>query len=81
MAAQVDAESLGTCTSMGESTGACPKHLPLEVIAITNPLICEQAGRDAWIWKRLSRRSYHDRTSAFYSRPQTSQQDLTDFEE
>jgi len=37
MAAQVDAESFGNCTSMGESTGACPKQLPLEVIAITTP--------------------------------------------
>ena len=36
MVAQMDAEAFGNCTSIGECTAACPKEIPLEVIAILN---------------------------------------------
>ena len=36
MVAQMNAELFGTCTNIGECTGACPKEIPLEVIAIMN---------------------------------------------
>jgi succinate dehydrogenase / fumarate reductase iron-sulfur subunit len=36
MVAQMNAESFGNCTNIGECTGACPKEIPLEVIANMN---------------------------------------------
>ena len=36
MVAQVNSESFGNCTNIGECTGVCPKQIPLEVIAIMN---------------------------------------------
>jgi succinate dehydrogenase / fumarate reductase, iron-sulfur subunit len=36
MVAQMNAEPFGSCTNIGECTGACPKEIPLEVIAIMN---------------------------------------------
>ena len=36
MVAQMNAESFGGCTNIGECTGACPKEIPLEVIARMN---------------------------------------------
>jgi succinate dehydrogenase / fumarate reductase iron-sulfur subunit len=36
MVAQMNAESFGNCTSIGECTGVCPKEIPLEVIANMN---------------------------------------------
>jgi len=36
MVAQMNAESFGNCTSIGECTGVCPKEIPLEVIATMN---------------------------------------------
>ena len=36
MVAQMNAESFGSCTNIGECTGACPKEIPLEVIAKMN---------------------------------------------
>jgi succinate dehydrogenase / fumarate reductase iron-sulfur subunit len=36
MVAQMNAESFGGCTNIGECTGACPKEIQLEVIATMN---------------------------------------------
>lgn len=36
MVVQMNAESFGSCTNIGECTGVCPKAIPLEVIAIMN---------------------------------------------
>jgi succinate dehydrogenase / fumarate reductase iron-sulfur subunit len=36
MVAQMNVEDFGNCTSIGECTGACPKEIPLEVIANMN---------------------------------------------
>ena len=36
MVAQLNAEPFGNCTNIGECTGACPKEIPLEVIATMN---------------------------------------------
>ena len=36
MVAQMNAEAFGNCTSIGECTGACPKEIPLDVIANMN---------------------------------------------
>jgi len=36
MVAQMNAESFGGCTNIGECTGVCPKEIQLEVIAIMN---------------------------------------------
>lgn len=36
MVAQMNAESFGNCTNIGECTGVCPKAIPLEVIANMN---------------------------------------------
>lgn len=36
MVAQTNSELFGNCTNIGECTGACPKEIPLEVIAIMN---------------------------------------------
>ncbi|WP_158750314.1 succinate dehydrogenase/fumarate reductase iron-sulfur subunit [Acidobacterium sp. S8] len=36
MVAQMNTESFGGCTNIGECTGACPKEIPLEVIATMN---------------------------------------------
>ena len=36
MVAQMNAETFGNCTSIGECTGVCPKEIPLEVIANMN---------------------------------------------
>jgi succinate dehydrogenase / fumarate reductase iron-sulfur subunit len=36
MVAQMDAEAFGNCTNIGECTAACPKEIPLEVIAKMN---------------------------------------------
>lgn len=36
MVSQVNAEGFGGCTNIGECTGACPKEIPLEVIAAMN---------------------------------------------
>jgi len=36
MVAQMNAESFGSCTNIGECTGVCPKEIPLEVIAVMN---------------------------------------------
>ncbi len=36
MVAQMNAEIFGSCTNIGECTGACPKEIPLEVIAAMN---------------------------------------------
>jgi succinate dehydrogenase / fumarate reductase iron-sulfur subunit len=36
MVAQMNAEAFGNCTNIGECTGACPKEIPLEVIANMN---------------------------------------------
>lgn len=36
MVAQMNAEDFGNCTSIGECSGACPKEIPLEVIANMN---------------------------------------------
>jgi succinate dehydrogenase / fumarate reductase, iron-sulfur subunit len=36
MVAQMNAEAFGGCTNIGECTGACPKEIPLEVIATMN---------------------------------------------
>jgi succinate dehydrogenase / fumarate reductase iron-sulfur subunit len=36
MVAQMNAEGFGNCTSIGECTAACPKEIPLEVIARMN---------------------------------------------
>ena len=36
MVAQMNTEAFGGCTNIGECTGACPKEIPLEVIATMN---------------------------------------------
>ncbi len=36
MVSQANAEGFGGCTNIGECTGACPKQIPLEVIAAMN---------------------------------------------
>src|SRR5580693_9151067 len=36
MVAQMNIEGFGNCTNIGECTGACPKEIPLEVIANMN---------------------------------------------
>jgi len=36
MVAQMNAESFGGCTNIGECTGVCPKSIPLGVIAVMN---------------------------------------------
>ncbi len=36
MVAQMNTEAFGSCTNIGECTGACPKEIPLEVIAVMN---------------------------------------------
>jgi succinate dehydrogenase / fumarate reductase, iron-sulfur subunit len=36
MVAQMNEEGFGGCTNIGECTGACPKEIPLEVIAAMN---------------------------------------------
>lgn len=36
MVAQMDAEGFGTCTNHGECSVACPKAIPLDVIALMN---------------------------------------------
>ena len=36
MVAQHDAEGFGSCTNIGECTGACPKEIPLDVISQLN---------------------------------------------
>ncbi|HMJ62873.1 MAG TPA: succinate dehydrogenase/fumarate reductase iron-sulfur subunit [Bryobacteraceae bacterium] len=36
MVAQMNEEGFGGCTNIGECTGACPKEIPLEVIAVMN---------------------------------------------
>jgi succinate dehydrogenase / fumarate reductase iron-sulfur subunit len=36
MVAQMNVEDFGNCTSIGECSGACPKEIPLEVIANMN---------------------------------------------
>jgi len=36
MVAQMNAESFGNCTNIGECTGVCPKEIPLEMIARMN---------------------------------------------
>jgi succinate dehydrogenase / fumarate reductase iron-sulfur subunit len=36
MVAQMNLEDFGGCTNIGECTGACPKEIPLEVIATMN---------------------------------------------
>jgi succinate dehydrogenase / fumarate reductase iron-sulfur subunit len=36
MVTQMNAEAFGNCTNIGECTGACPKEIPLEVIARMN---------------------------------------------
>jgi succinate dehydrogenase / fumarate reductase, iron-sulfur subunit len=36
MVSQMNAEAFGSCTNIGECTGACPKEIPLEVIATMN---------------------------------------------
>jgi succinate dehydrogenase / fumarate reductase iron-sulfur subunit len=36
MVAQMNAEGFGNCTNIGECTGACPKEIPLDVIARMN---------------------------------------------
>ena len=36
MAAQADAEGFGGCTNIGECSAACPKEIPMEVIAFMN---------------------------------------------
>ena len=36
MVMQMNAESFGNCTNIGECTGVCPKAIPLEVIATMN---------------------------------------------
>ena len=36
MAAQMHAERFGSCTNIGECSAACPKEIPLDVIAWTN---------------------------------------------
>jgi succinate dehydrogenase / fumarate reductase iron-sulfur subunit len=36
MVAQMNAEPFGNCTNIGECTAACPKEIPLEVIATMN---------------------------------------------
>src|SRR5689334_3359019 len=36
MVTQMNAEGFGGCTNIGECTGACPKEIPLEVIAAMN---------------------------------------------
>jgi len=36
MVAQMNAEGFGSCTNIGECTAACPKSIPLEVIATMN---------------------------------------------
>ena len=36
MAAQMNAERFGSCTNIGECSAACPKEIPLDVIAWTN---------------------------------------------
>ena len=36
MVAQMNVESFGGCTNIGECTAVCPKEIPLEVIAIMN---------------------------------------------
>ena len=36
MVAQMNAEAFGSCTNIGECTGACPKEIQLEVIAVMN---------------------------------------------
>jgi succinate dehydrogenase / fumarate reductase iron-sulfur subunit len=46
MVAQMNVEPFGSCTNIGECTGACPKEIPLEVISAMN--------RDYWraSWKQ-----------------------------
>jgi len=46
MVAQMNVEPFGSCTNIGECTGACPKEIPLEVISRMN--------RDYWqaSWKQ-----------------------------
>lgn len=36
MVAQMNVEPFGSCTNIGECTGACPKEIPLEVISAMN---------------------------------------------
>jgi succinate dehydrogenase / fumarate reductase iron-sulfur subunit len=36
MVAQMNAEDFGSCTNIGECTAACPKEIPLDVIAKMN---------------------------------------------
>jgi succinate dehydrogenase / fumarate reductase iron-sulfur subunit len=36
MVTQMNTEGFGGCTNIGECTGACPKEIPLEVIAVMN---------------------------------------------
>jgi succinate dehydrogenase / fumarate reductase iron-sulfur subunit len=36
MVAQHDAEGFGGCTTIGQCTVACPKEIPLDVIATLN---------------------------------------------
>ena len=36
MVSQMNIEAFGNCTNIGECTGACPKEIPLEVIATMN---------------------------------------------
>ena len=36
MVTQMNEEGFGGCTNIGECTGACPKEIPLEVIAVMN---------------------------------------------
>jgi succinate dehydrogenase / fumarate reductase iron-sulfur subunit len=47
MVAQMNAESFGNCTSIGECTGVCPKEIPLDVIAKMN---CD------YVWGSVKRR-------------------------
>jgi succinate dehydrogenase / fumarate reductase, iron-sulfur subunit len=36
MVSQMNVEPFGSCTNIGECTGACPKEIPLEVISAMN---------------------------------------------
>ncbi len=46
MVAQMNAEDFGNCTNIGECTAACPKEIPLEVIARMNrDYICGSINR------------------------------------
>lgn len=52
MVAQMSEEHFGNCTSIGECTGACPKQIPLEVIATMNRdylrATCEEREDKSW---------------------------------